>query len=324
MQRPWYQTLATGVMIVLGGFLLLGTVLDAVGNAITLIPPFVTYGGTIIIVAVTAGLYLLLKKRPLTWVVHGGRAIRVTRLGRRPLLALLGATLLLWVPRVARTNDRETGAADDDRARDSLPVYQGRGVEAEGAHFRMWPARMIDGMIEGKSGRDGRYSSNAADFARGLSATPGDEIIVSIYFLNPSATNYSTAHNTRLVSRFETGYATEHEVAAAIGIDNGMTVYSRQAEMGGVLRVRTSVPTKLVYVRGSTHMCLSRQPLAVRKPPTLNDPTGACADAEKDSSIRYVRLPDGIANEVVYIGDLPGLYSGIVVFALSVEAEDQN
>lgn len=269
-------------------------------------------------------MHLYLKKRPLVWLVRGDRSIRVTRLGRRPLLGMAGAVLLLWIPRIAHFSAREPTVVDQSQAADSLPVYQGHGVETEDAHFRMWPDRMIDGMISGKPGRDGRYSSNAAEYERGLSASPGDEVIVSIFFMNASATRYSTAHNTRLRARFETTPATVHEVSAAIAMDNGMVAYSGQPGMGGSLRIRTTVPTRLVYVPGSTDMCLSRQSLSIRRPPVPGDPTGACAQAGNDRSAKYVRLPDGIANEAVQIGDLPGLYSGILVFALKIEHAATN
>jgi hypothetical protein len=68
-------------------------------------------------------------------------------------------------------------------------------------------------------------------------------------------------------------------------------------------------------------MCVRSPPLEARKLPVPGDPTGVCAGATENGPIQLVRLPDGIANEAVGLGDLPGAISGLVVFALKVEGD---
>jgi hypothetical protein len=319
-QVPTHQKIATGIVLVLGGFLLVGTLLDAVGNAVALIVPAVTYAGTVLLLVLLLGLNWWLKRRPMEWIARGNHRVRIRRLGRGPVLGVVGAVALLWVPRILEWNRPGDRGARREPGTDSLARYD-RGRGEEGAYFRMWPVPMIDGMIDGKAGRDGRYSMNAKEYQQGLHLAPGDEVLVSVFFLNGGDGNSSTAHNARMVSRFSMASLTEHEVSAALAIDNGMIVYSRQTGMGGVLKLQSSVPTKLVYIPGSTHMCVRSPPLEARKLPVPGDPTGVCAGATENGPIQLVRLPDGIANEAVGLGDLPGAISGLVVFALKVEGD---
>jgi hypothetical protein len=95
---PWYQRIAVPAGAVLGGLLLLGAVLDAVGNARALISPTVTYAGSALVIASAIALHLYLRSRPLLWVVKD-LTVQISGLGSRPLGALGGAILLLWLPR---------------------------------------------------------------------------------------------------------------------------------------------------------------------------------------------------------------------------------
>jgi hypothetical protein len=130
LTKPWYQRAAVPVVSAFGGLLVLGAVLDAVSNARALISPFVTYTGTAFLIAFALTLQLYLRKRPLVWVSKGGQGVRISRLGYRPLGAIGGAILLLWVPRLA--------FAFNERSDTSIPEYDegswcyGNALEGDG------------------------------------------------------------------------------------------------------------------------------------------------------------------------------------------------
>ncbi len=91
--------------------MLLGAVLDAASNASALVSPAVTYAGSAILVIAAVLLHLYLRHRPLPWVAHDGRSIRIAGLGRRPILQVAGAIFLLWLPRIIQPNTSAPTAA---------------------------------------------------------------------------------------------------------------------------------------------------------------------------------------------------------------------
>jgi hypothetical protein len=317
MPRSKFQRAVVGTGYTLGGFLLLGSILDSTTTALALIPPALTYWGSAVLPLLAVGFHLSFRRRPVRWVAKGGRELRITGLGPQPILGVLGAILLLWVPRLSDSMDAPR--TKHEFGPDSLPVYSRSGVEVEGPHFRMWPTAMIDGLVLGDTGRQARYSRSRAEYEEGLAVRPDDEVLVSVLFVNPAAAEYSTAHTARIVANFDTMPQKDHFISAALAMDNGQAIYSSQLGMGGRLRLRSEQRTKLVYIPGSTYMCVRRPPTALRYPPVQDDPTGACSNATPTGPVQLLRLPDGIANDVARLGDLPGLYSGTVVFALRVD-----
>ncbi|HEX6369848.1 MAG TPA: hypothetical protein VF006_13095 [Longimicrobium sp.] len=97
-QKPPHQLLIEAVALLVIGAVLLGAFLDAVLNALS-VPPIVTYAATALSVAGTTAAYIRLRRKPLIWVVGRGQRIQITRLRKRTLLGIAGATLLLWIPR---------------------------------------------------------------------------------------------------------------------------------------------------------------------------------------------------------------------------------
>jgi hypothetical protein len=97
--RPWYQTLSLALAAAATGFLLLGNILGAVGNAFAFVSPLVTYVGTAALLLILVGAHLLLLRRALPWRKHG-RIIRVTGLRMGSLVVLIGMIALLWIPRL--------------------------------------------------------------------------------------------------------------------------------------------------------------------------------------------------------------------------------
>lgn len=82
-----------------GAMLGFGTVLDAIGNSISLIEPWITYYGTICILVALAPIHYLLRKIPLS--IEGGNGeIEVVRgLNAKIIAGVIGIVLMLWIPR---------------------------------------------------------------------------------------------------------------------------------------------------------------------------------------------------------------------------------
>lgn len=97
--RPWYQTLALALTTLAAGSLLLGAVLDAIGNAYAFVTPLVTYVGTAVLAAAVMTLQFTLAQRPLKWLVHQ-QIVRITSLRLGAIVLLAGMIVLLWVPRI--------------------------------------------------------------------------------------------------------------------------------------------------------------------------------------------------------------------------------
>jgi tetratricopeptide (TPR) repeat protein len=87
------------MMYGLGGVVALGTLLDSVANAISLLTPLVASIGTACIVLLWLLARFLLPLYPLPWVV-GDQRLRVRTLGWQPTAFAVGMVVLLWIPSV--------------------------------------------------------------------------------------------------------------------------------------------------------------------------------------------------------------------------------
>lgn len=105
--KPWYQHVLGVVAAVAGGFLVLGAVLDSVGNAFNLITPTKTYVGTALLLSSAALTHLCLRRKPLRWVVKGNQPVRLTGFGPKVLCGIAGAVLLLWLPRLSDSKHQD-------------------------------------------------------------------------------------------------------------------------------------------------------------------------------------------------------------------------
>ena len=85
---------------------------DALSNAVSLIGPHVTLVGTAVILFLWASAEYLLRKPPVQWVAKGGREVWLRGLGTLPRLALVGALLLLWIPREYDYANKDAGAGE--------------------------------------------------------------------------------------------------------------------------------------------------------------------------------------------------------------------
>jgi tetratricopeptide (TPR) repeat protein len=86
-------------MYILSGFLALGSFLDGVANAISLLTPLVASIGTACIVLVCFLMYIILPRYPLPRI-FGNQLIRVRKPGIQPMAFAVGMVLLLWLPSI--------------------------------------------------------------------------------------------------------------------------------------------------------------------------------------------------------------------------------
>lgn len=84
----------------LGGFIGLGAVLDAASNAINIVTPRLTYAGTVLLVVGMAVAVLVLRRRPIGWLLPDGTEVRITHPRRGVFLWVAGLLILLWLPRM--------------------------------------------------------------------------------------------------------------------------------------------------------------------------------------------------------------------------------
>ena len=100
MQQTLHQQFLRWIIYSIVGFLALGNLFDAINNAIVIVTPIVTYVGSLFILIIWCSTELTLWYRPLKWNFKSNQSVRITGLGTKPRLAILGAIFLLWVPRL--------------------------------------------------------------------------------------------------------------------------------------------------------------------------------------------------------------------------------
>jgi hypothetical protein len=130
MKKPFHQKVIIWMTCLLAGFIGVGTLLDSVSNAITLVTGTLTRVGSLIILILYLSAQIFLRVRPLRWAVEGGKEVRLKRLGWRVTLAVAGAVLLLWVPRLTETVRRDAPPAASET------VGQPEGLIADAAEPR--------------------------------------------------------------------------------------------------------------------------------------------------------------------------------------------
>lgn len=99
MNPPIYQRIITWAFYLYAGGIALGGLLGAVNDAKAIITPQVTYTATAVTLALWVLVEVLIRRRLLRWSTSKGSA-HFTGLGTKSRLAVVGAILLLWVPRI--------------------------------------------------------------------------------------------------------------------------------------------------------------------------------------------------------------------------------
>lgn len=97
-RKPWYQHLIVIAAGLFAAFIFTGALLDSAGNALSLVPPRVALTLTTLLIGGALVLHPVLRKWPLRWVTRSGTVADLSGIGPRPIGALAGIVLLLWIP----------------------------------------------------------------------------------------------------------------------------------------------------------------------------------------------------------------------------------
>jgi hypothetical protein len=111
MKKPFHQKVIIWMTCLLAGFIGVGALLDSVSNAITLVTGTLTRVGSLVILISYLSAQIFLRVRPLRWAIKGSKEVRLRRLGWRVTLAVAGAIILLWVPRLTEVVKRDAPPA---------------------------------------------------------------------------------------------------------------------------------------------------------------------------------------------------------------------
>lgn len=120
--KPTHQKIINYIAYTFIGLIGLGTLLDSISNAISLVDSKIATTGTVFIIIFLLFVQLYLKKFPLSWI-YSNQKILIKGLGIRPILASLGAIILLWIPILSnsleKTNKNASKASVCDRDLDT-------------------------------------------------------------------------------------------------------------------------------------------------------------------------------------------------------------
>lgn len=95
---PGHQKILRFLGWLMAGFIALGTVLDAMSNAIALINWQIALAGTFLFFLGWTTIQIYLKRHPIQWKNESGSLIRVKKLGYRYSFFVVGMVILLWLP----------------------------------------------------------------------------------------------------------------------------------------------------------------------------------------------------------------------------------
>ena len=98
MNRPPHQRLFLGVTWALAGVIALGSLLDAVSNAISLVTPTRAVIVSVVVLLLWFALEHRIRRQPLDWAGEDGTLVRIKGLGWSIRIGLMGALMLLWLP----------------------------------------------------------------------------------------------------------------------------------------------------------------------------------------------------------------------------------
>jgi hypothetical protein len=124
MKRPPHQHFIVCAGWVLATVVAAGSFLDAISNPMSLIPPSLTYYGSVTVIVSMILAHFYLRKYPVRWVAHSGEETKVSGFNIRIGLILLGIGFLLWVPRVFESPDRGVAGGSTPLTADTVGESQ--------------------------------------------------------------------------------------------------------------------------------------------------------------------------------------------------------
>jgi hypothetical protein len=100
MDKPLYQKIVTMYFPwILLGIIFIASLVDAIKN-LELIPPSVTYFGTLVIIISLICLEINFRKKDVYWIAEKGERVRIKSLGFKSTIVGIGLILALWIPRI--------------------------------------------------------------------------------------------------------------------------------------------------------------------------------------------------------------------------------
>src|SRR5688572_19154103 len=98
--KPWYQLLLSSYLqwLILG-ITVISSISDTVYNLIV-IPPVITYLGTVFIILGLCFSYYILPKKPIQWISEDGSITHIKALNFGTWLIAGGLIIALWFPRI--------------------------------------------------------------------------------------------------------------------------------------------------------------------------------------------------------------------------------
>lgn len=97
--KPWYQRAQKSIASIIVGVAVIGSIAETTAN-LGIIPPAITYSGTLIILFSAGAVNFWLKKNPLRWITEDNTEVRIKSLSSGARLVLVGFVLALWIPRI--------------------------------------------------------------------------------------------------------------------------------------------------------------------------------------------------------------------------------
>lgn len=116
MHKPPHQTFFVYISWIITGIVFVSSFFEVFSN-LKIIPPYITYGGTVVIFVISFAVNHGMRKYPVTWITNDGQQIRLKSLGAGSWLTLLGIVIALWIPRMVNIdtpNDLETAQTSPD------------------------------------------------------------------------------------------------------------------------------------------------------------------------------------------------------------------
>ena len=99
MNKPSHQIFLLYISWMITGIVFVSSVFEVFSN-LKIIPPYITYSGTLVIIVVSLAVNYKMRKYPLTWITNDGQQIRLKSLGIGSWFTLSGLVIALWIPRM--------------------------------------------------------------------------------------------------------------------------------------------------------------------------------------------------------------------------------
>lgn len=268
MNIPIHQRYITRGLYLYAGVIALSGLLGAINNARAIITPVVTYTATVVTVALWILSEILIAQGFVSLVMSKSQPTPIKRLGPQPRLAIVGAVLLLWVPRLIpspvspetlkRLNDGVQAAAADG-AETGIRQALNEGADINGRNRFGQTALMVAAWGEGPSSNVPNHSARPRAvkllIERGADVNLKDDFgntalmyaAASLYVFDKGA----GGDNANLVVMFMGQTLEEVRQRTAVGVEAVEILCGAGAEVDAVNNLGNTALMAVVGTRGS-------------------------------------------------------------------------